>query len=123
MALSSSAERQANIERSPQGLSDVSIRDASDDTLEGWLVVHNVLIPNAPLTMEDARDRLTRHRLLVAVCNDEVVGSTTVRPPMSDSAGVMVIARVLPAHQGRGIGTALYERASSRRRSTDRRAS
>ena len=38
------------------------IEHATEETLHGWLTVHNVLIPNAPLTLADARERLSRHR-------------------------------------------------------------
>jgi GNAT superfamily N-acetyltransferase len=88
------------------------IEQATEETLYGWLTVHNVLIPNAPLTPADARERLRRHRLLVAITDDRrVIGSTTVRPPEDDPGTVTVIARVLPRHQRAGIGRALYERA------------
>ena len=88
------------------------IEQATEETLHGWLTVHNVLIPNAPLTPADARERLRRHRLLVAVTDDRrVIGGTTVRPPEDEPGTVTVIARVLPRHQRAGIGRALYESA------------
>jgi ribosomal protein S18 acetylase RimI-like enzyme len=88
------------------------IEHATEETLHGWLTVHNVLIPNAPLTLADARERLSRHRLLVAITDDRrVIGSTTVRPPEDEPSTVTVIARVLPRFQRAGIGRALYESA------------
>lgn len=87
------------------------IEDATHETLPGWLAVHNILIPNAPLTLADARQRLRRHRLLVAITANDVVGTTTVRPPTADTSEAMVIARVLPEHQGTGLGQRLYESA------------
>lgn len=95
-------------EKTPAGL---RIEDATGETLPGWLIVHNILIPNAPLTLADARERLLRHRLLVAVTGNGVVGTTTVRPPAAGTGEAVVIARVLPEHQGTGLGRRLYEAA------------
>jgi GNAT superfamily N-acetyltransferase len=86
--------------------------DVSDEqSLLDWQRIHNEIIPTDPLSLAKVRERSTRNRLEVAydVLGDVAVGNSTVRRP-SDDAGVMVIARVLPAYRRRGIGTALYER-------------
>lgn len=79
-----------------------------DATLEDWRHVHNAVIPTAPLSVEEVRERIRRHRLAVGYLDGVLVGCTTVRPPADDPATATVIARVLPEHRGRGLGTALY---------------
>ncbi|MCK1820654.1 GNAT family N-acetyltransferase [Streptomyces sp. XM83C] len=79
--------------------------------LEQWRYVHNVIVPPAAMSPADAEERLTRNRLDNAYLGDTLVGCSTVRPPSGDGGTATVIARVLPAFRGRGIGTALYENA------------
>jgi GNAT superfamily N-acetyltransferase len=80
-----------------------------------WQHVHNTIIPTAPLTLDEVRERTGRHHLEVAYLGDVVAGCSTVRPPADEDAAV-VIARVLPEHRRRGIGRALYERGLERAR-------
>jgi GNAT superfamily N-acetyltransferase len=84
-----------------------------DRSLEDWQRIHNEIIPTDPLSLEEVRERSTRHRLEVAYAGargqESAVGNSTVRRP-TDDAGAMVIARVLPAYRRRGVGTRLYER-------------
>jgi GNAT superfamily N-acetyltransferase len=47
----------------------------------------------------------------VAYLGDDLVGCSTVRPPAPGGVTATVIARVLPAHRGRGVGSGLYARA------------
>jgi GNAT superfamily N-acetyltransferase len=77
--------------------------------LEQWRYVHNVIVPPAAMSVEDARERVGRYRMENAYLGDELVGCSTVRPPVGEDGGVTVIARVLPAYRGRGFGAALYE--------------
>jgi GNAT superfamily N-acetyltransferase len=77
--------------------------------LEQWRHVHNVVVPPAAMSTAEAEERLSRYRLENAYLGDVLVGCSTVRPPEGDGAAATVIARVLPAFRGRGIGTALYE--------------
>lgn len=77
--------------------------------LEQWRHVHNVIVPPAEMSLAEAEERLGRYRLENAYLGDTLVGCSTVRPPTSDGGAATVIARVLPAFRGRGIGTALYE--------------
>jgi GNAT superfamily N-acetyltransferase len=79
-----------------------------DATLLDWQYVHNLIIPTAPLSLDEVRERVQRHRLDVAYLGDVLVGCMTVRPPADGSATATVIARVLPAHRGQGFGAALY---------------
>jgi GNAT superfamily N-acetyltransferase len=81
-----------------------------DGSLEVWQRIHNEIIPTDPLTLDEVRERSTRHRLELAYAGDEPVGNSTVRRP-TDDAGAMVIARVLLPYRRRGIGTRLYDRA------------
>ncbi|WP_328912006.1 MULTISPECIES: GNAT family N-acetyltransferase [unclassified Streptomyces] len=81
-----------------------------DAMLGDWLHVHNTIIPTDPLTLDDVRERVRRHRLAVAYRGDTVVGCTTVRPPVDGSSTAVVIARVLPEHRGQGLGAELYAR-------------
>jgi GNAT superfamily N-acetyltransferase len=80
-----------------------------------WQHVHNTIIPTAPLTLDEVRERTGRNHLEVAYLGEVVVGCSTVRPPDDEDAAV-VIARVLPGHRRRGIGLALYERGLERAR-------
>jgi GNAT superfamily N-acetyltransferase len=84
---------------------------ATEQELEDWRHVHNAVIPTHHLSLDDVRDRLERHRILVAYLGDEVVGSITVRPANEDTDAVTVIARVLEQHRGQGFGSNLYARA------------
>ncbi|MFI5568437.1 GNAT family N-acetyltransferase [Streptomyces sp. NPDC051740] len=82
-----------------------------DAMLERWRHVHNVIVPPAAMTPDEARERLTRgYRLENAYDGDVLVGCSTVRPPQGEEAVATVIAGVLPGSRGRGIGTALYEK-------------
>ena len=76
--------------------------------LRDWQHVHNEIIPNAVLSLDEVRERVQRHHLEVAYLGDVVVGCSTVRPPEPEAA--TVIARVLPEYRGQGIGRQLYER-------------
>ncbi|MEU3709299.1 GNAT family N-acetyltransferase [Streptomyces catenulae] len=93
---------------------------ADDATLSDWLHVHNTIIPTHELSLDDARERAARHRLEVAYRDGELVGCSTVRPPVDGVA--TVIARVLAAHRGRGYGTELYGRGLDRARQLGARA-
>lgn len=84
--------------------------------LEDWRDVHNSVVPTHELSLDDVRDRLRRHRILIAYLGEQAVGSTTVRPPDEETDAVTVIARVLAEHRGRGFGTELYERAMAQAR-------
>jgi GNAT superfamily N-acetyltransferase len=95
-------------------MDDVSFVEVSDEqTVADWQRIHNEIIPTDPLSLAEVRERSTRHRLEVAYVGrpdqKEAVGNSTVRRP-TDDAGAMVIARVLPAHRRRGLGTLLHER-------------
>ncbi|MEU6508633.1 MULTISPECIES: GNAT family N-acetyltransferase [unclassified Streptomyces] len=80
-----------------------------DDMLDQWRHVHNVIVPPAAMSLEDARERQERYRLRNAYLGDVLVGCSTVRPPAGEDGAATVIARVLPDFRGRGFGTALYE--------------
>ncbi|MEU2051839.1 GNAT family N-acetyltransferase [Streptomyces bungoensis] len=80
-----------------------------DPMLEQWRHVHNVVVPPAAMSLEEARERLGRYRLENAYVGDVLVGCSTVRPPSGEGAVATVIARVLPEFRRRGFGAALYE--------------
>jgi GNAT superfamily N-acetyltransferase len=91
-------------------VTDVRFVEVSDEqSLLAWQRIHNEIIPPDPLTLDEVRERSTRHRLELACAGDHPVGNSTVRRP-TDESGVMVIARVLPTYRHQGIGTQLYER-------------
>jgi GNAT superfamily N-acetyltransferase len=90
-------------------------RVTGERTMLDWQRVHNTIIPTAPLTLGEVRERTGRHHLEVAYLGGVVVGCTTVRPPTDEDAAT-VIARVLPEYRGRGIGRALYERGLEKAR-------
>ncbi|MCZ0988613.1 GNAT family N-acetyltransferase [Streptomyces diastatochromogenes] len=81
----------------------------SDATLEQWRHVHNVIVPPAAMSLDDARERRERNRLENAYLGDVLVGCSTVRPPVGEEGVATVIARVLPEFRRRGFGAALYE--------------
>ncbi|MEV5611482.1 GNAT family N-acetyltransferase [Streptomyces sp. NPDC052225] len=85
--------------------------DSPDALLRDWQHLHNTIVPveSAYLSLDDVRERAGRNVMETAYLGDEPIGCTTVRPPREGTA--TVISRVLPAHRGRGHGTALYERA------------
>jgi GNAT superfamily N-acetyltransferase len=78
-------------------------------TIEDWRQAHNEIVPAAPLSTEEVRERAGRNHLEVAYLGDTLVGCSTVRPP--NDGVVTVIVRVLPAFRGRGLGNRLYDRA------------
>ncbi|ONI71765.1 hypothetical protein BWI15_16635 [Kribbella sp. ALI-6-A] len=85
--------------------------DAGDDRLvEDWREVHNTIIPTAPLSGDDVRERAGRNHLEVLYAGDVAAGCSTVRPPNEETTAVTVIARVLPAYRRRGYGERLYRR-------------
>lgn len=96
-------------------MSKLRIEQPADDAgLEDWRHVHNEIIPTAPLSLDDVRERAQRHWLEVAYLDDQLIGCSTVRPPADEPA--TVIARVLPAYRRRGFGEELYGRALDRAR-------
>ncbi|MFB9238852.1 GNAT family N-acetyltransferase [Plantactinospora siamensis] len=80
-----------------------------DAMMNDWRHVHNTIIPTAPLSPDDVRERVGRYRLDVAYLDDAAVGCATVRPPTDEEPAVTVIARILPAYRRRGFGRTLYE--------------
>ncbi|MFF4834790.1 GNAT family N-acetyltransferase [Streptomyces sp. NPDC001315] len=83
---------------------------AGDEMVEQWRHVHNVIVPPAAMSLDEARERLGRNRLENAYLGDVLVGCSTVRPPEGEEAVATVIARVLPEYRGQGFGAALYEK-------------
>ncbi|HZX03999.1 GNAT family N-acetyltransferase [Kribbella sp.] len=87
-----------------------------DATLLDWQRVHNEIIPTAPLSVDEIRERAARHVLEVAYDDAVLVGCSTVRPPSEETTAAVVIARVLPAYRRRGFGTAIYQHCLRRGR-------
>ncbi|MEU0557805.1 GNAT family N-acetyltransferase [Dactylosporangium sp. NPDC006015] len=93
-------------------MSSLRIGPVTDDaTIEDWRLVHNAVVPDAAMSTDEARERVGRYLLEVAYDGDVLVGCTTVRPPEAGGGASTVIVRVLPQWRGRGLGSALYERA------------
>jgi GNAT superfamily N-acetyltransferase len=98
-------------------VTDLRIVPVNDDaTLLDWQRVHNEIIPTAPLSVDEIRERARHHVLEVAYAGDVLVGCSTVRPPSDETAAATVIARVLPEHRHQGFGTAIYRRSLARGR-------
>jgi GNAT superfamily N-acetyltransferase len=98
-------------------VSELRIVPVSDDaTLLDWQCVHNEIIPTAPLSVDEIRERARRHVLEVAYGGDVLIGCSTVRPPSDETPAATVIARVLPEHRRQGFGTAIYHRSLARGR-------
>ncbi|MEU9620914.1 GNAT family N-acetyltransferase [Streptomyces sp. NPDC048155] len=94
----------------------------SDAALKDWQHIHNVIIPTAPLPLDEVRERARRNHLEVAYLDGVLVGCSTVRPPTSaaDSGPTTatVIARVLAPHRRQGFGAELYARGPERARAS-----
>ncbi|MEU2630451.1 MULTISPECIES: GNAT family N-acetyltransferase [Kitasatospora] len=100
-------------------MSDLHIRPVDGDaSIEAWRHVHNVIIPTAPLSLDEVRRNADRYHLEVARLGDDPVGCSTVRPPTAEEPAATVIARVLPEYRGRGIGTAIHRRCLEQARAT-----
>jgi GNAT superfamily N-acetyltransferase len=84
---------------------ELRIEAASGSALEAWRQVHNAVIPIAPLSAAEVRERSGRNHLALAYADDTLVGCSTVRPPRAGSATATVIVRVLPEYRNRGYGT------------------
>jgi GNAT superfamily N-acetyltransferase len=98
-------------------VTELRIVPVSDDTtVLDWQRVHNDIIPTAPLSVDEIRERATRNVLEVAYDRDVLVGCSTVRPPSEETEAVTVIARVLPGHRRQGYGETLYQRCLARSR-------
>lgn len=92
-------------------MTDLRIVRVDDTTLVDWQYVHNTIIPTAALSLTEVGERARRNRLAVAYLGEVLVGCSTVRPPAPGTPVATVIARVLPAHRGRGFGAQVYARA------------
>lgn len=79
--------------------------------LHDWRDIHNLIIPTAPLSVDEVQERAQRNHLEVAYLDGAAVGCSTVRPPTSDTRTATVIARVRPEHRRCGFGEQLYQRA------------
>jgi N-acetylglutamate synthase-like GNAT family acetyltransferase len=82
--------------------------------LDDWREIHNLIIPTAPLSVEEIQERAHRNHLEVAYRDGTAVGCSTVRPPTNDTRTATVIARVRPEHRRRGFGEQIYQRALAR---------
>ncbi|MEU2246724.1 GNAT family N-acetyltransferase [Streptomyces sp. NPDC019224] len=83
-------------------------RVRGEASLLDWQFAHNAIIPTATLSFTEVTERAGRNRLSVGYAGDVLVGCSTVRPPGPDAPVATVIARILPAHRGRGLGSQLY---------------
>jgi GNAT superfamily N-acetyltransferase len=90
--------------------------ESGDAALQDWRHVHNLIVPPAAMSLDEARERSGRYRLENAYLGDALVGCSTVRPPEGEGAVATVIARVLPGFRRRGYGAALYENGLARAR-------
>ncbi|WP_416962566.1 GNAT family N-acetyltransferase [Streptomyces sp. Agncl-13] len=100
-------------------MTDLRIEPVEADTenaLQDWRHVHNLIVPPAAMSLGEVRERSGRNRLENAYLGDVLVGCSTVRPPEGEDAVVTVIARVLPDFRRRGYGAALYENGLTRAR-------
>ena len=68
-------------------------------------MIHNTVVPPWPLSLEEvAGAGRAATGWSSPTCGEVAVGNSTVRPVDADGVAT-VIARVLPAHRGRGFGT------------------
>lgn len=92
---------------SAQQRSSLRLEPVTETTIEDWRQVHNVVIPTAPLTTEEVRERAGRYLLTVAYAGDRLIGCATVRP-RDEVGNVTVIVRILPDHRRVGYGEKLF---------------
>jgi GNAT superfamily N-acetyltransferase len=85
------------------------------NTVEAEVVGTHLLTPAAGELLPEYRTHPDRRRRLVAAQVDgTMVGRAMVTTrPRSPGAGAYVVVDVLPAHRGRGVGSALLERVES----------
>ena len=83
----------------------LTIVSVTEGTAALWGQIHNRIIPADPLSEDDIRQRMSRHRLTLAYDREVAVGNATLRPPAHGSGTATVIVRVLPEFRGRGYGT------------------
>ena len=84
-------------------MSRLRIEAVGDATIGDWRRVHNTIIPTAPLSLDEVRERTGRNRLEVAYAGGVLIGCSTVRPPDEQSIAT-VIVRVLAEHRRQGYG-------------------
>jgi GNAT superfamily N-acetyltransferase len=87
--------------------STLRIEIVSETTIEDWQYVHNRVIPDAPLTVQEIQERLDPSFLTVAYAGKALVGCATVRHALR-GGNVTVITRVLPEYRRRGYGEEIY---------------
>jgi GNAT superfamily N-acetyltransferase len=95
--------------------------DEGDERLS--LEVYNAVWPNEAVTMDEVRHykaAMTDHVDLVARADGDVVGSCFAAIEPQRPELVTVLATVLPAHRGRGVGTAFYRAISTWARERER---
>jgi mycothiol synthase len=81
-------------------------RVSSDEDLEAWVQVRNVVVPNEPTSVEEMRVDEDGRLLLIAELEDVLVGCGITRRSAFAGRGSLAV-RVLPAFRRRGIGTAV----------------
>ena len=79
---------------------------SSDEDLEAWVAVRNVVVPNEPASVEGMRVDEEGRLLLLAELEDVVVGCGIARRSAFAGRGFVAV-RVLPELRRRGIGTAV----------------
>ncbi|MEU6482210.1 GNAT family N-acetyltransferase [Streptomyces sp. NPDC047017] len=102
-------------------MNDLRVQAVDDDaSIRDWKYVRNLIVSGDVLSLDEVRARTGRNHMEVAYLGDVLIGCTAVRPPAKDNGTTAtVIARVLPEHRHRGIGTQLYERALGQARALD----
>jgi GNAT superfamily N-acetyltransferase len=83
----------------------LTIVDVTPESAESWREIHNLVIPDSPLSADDVRGRLARNVLTLAYADGALVGNATIRPPASAGDPATVIVRILPAHRRQGHGS------------------
>jgi L-amino acid N-acyltransferase YncA len=91
-------------------------RMGREAVLHDWRHIHNLIVPTAPLSVDEVQERAQRNHLEVAYLDAMAVGCSTVRPPTTDTATAVVIARVRSEHRRRGFGEQLYQRGLAKAR-------
>jgi mycothiol synthase len=83
-------------------------RCTSDDDYEAWRAVRLAVVPSERCdTVAELRAQERPSRLLLLASDEGVVVGSGMADRSEVSGGAYVVARVLPAHRRRGVGTAL----------------